>query len=485
MTVLIPAATTLTGLDPASFNAQPAVQAAFISGVAATLPGIRPIDVTITSVTASTRRILSKEEEEQESQLQLIDINTGSHQVRLAAAGTIVNYNIAAIPSRLGFADTTAAFNSLSTSLQTASSSGTLVTALKAASPTFSTVSGSSMAISPAVIVTVSNPTATPTFAPTIAIVVPVIKTLLAVSTSTSFLLTVTLEKLRIVYNDVTSGNLYCIASISAPTSVGSVKAATIQYAQKAYVNATFPVSLSLTINGLVSTLSYGIYCYVETSLGYGSTLDQVLTTSIVQQTSCCKSIIFATNTSNVNPTAVFGYISASTTTAPAGFVFQVQSPPNKNLVVTPVITSAPGTLASLAAQITTVPQTITFASTAVTTAQLQGKFFLSAATSEVGGNFLITLVLSGTSSTEYASNGLQAPVKVLSASSPVPAPVLLTSTFSGNGQSVTINFDSNTDLAGITAATWPCNQLFAFVSDSLTTCSWYLQLLFFCLLSV
>ena len=469
---MIPATNTLTGLDSSTFNAQPTVQAAFISGVASTLPGIRPVDVTITSISASTRRVLSKVEE-QESQIQLIDINTGSHQVRLAAAGTVVNYNIAAIPSRLGFADTTSAVNSLSASLQTASTSGALVTALKAASPTFSGVSGSTVAILPAAVVTVSNPTATPTSAPTIAIVVPVIKTLLAVSTSTSFSLTVTLAKLRIIYNDVTSGNLYCIASISAPTSVGSVKAATIQYAQKAYVNASFPVSLSLTINGLVSTLSYGIYCYVETSLGYGSTLDQVLTTSIVQQTSCCKSIIFATNTSNVNPTAVFGYISATATTAPDVFVYHIQSPPNKVLVVTPVITSAPGTLASLAAQITTVPQTITFASTAVTTAQLQGKFFLSAATPEIGGNFLITLVLSGTSATEYASNGLQAPVKVLSASSPVPAPAMLSSTFSSNGQSVTINFDSNTDLAGITAATWPCNQLFAFVSDSLTTCSW------------
>ena len=474
MTVLIPASTTLIGLDSATFNAQPTVQAAFISSVASALPGIRPVDVKITSVTASKRRVLLTEEEgEQEPQWQQIDTNSGSHQVRLAATGTVVNYNIAAIPSRLGFSDTTSAFNSLSASLQTASTSGALVTALKASSPTFSTVSGSSMAISPAVIVTVSNPTATPTSAPTIAIVVPVVKTLLAVSTSTSFSLTVTLDKLKIVYNDVTSGFLYCLASISAPTSIGAVKAATSRNAHLAYVNATFPVSLSLPINGLVSTLSYGIYCYVETSLGYGSTLDQVITTSIVQQTSCCKSIIFATNTSNVNPTAVFGYISASTTTAPAGFVFQLQSPPNNVVVVTPVITSAPGTLASLAAQITTVPQTITFSSTALANAQLQGKFFLSAATPNIGGNFLISLVLSGTSSTEYASNGLQAPVKVLSASSPVPAPALLSSTFSGNGQSVTINFDSNTDLAGITAATWPCNQLFAFVSDSLTTCSW------------
>ena len=480
--VMIPAATTLTGLDTATFNAQPAVQAAFISGVAASLPGIRTVDVTITSVSASTRRVLSEKGGGggggggggPESQMKASDTNSGSHQVQLAAAGTVVNYNIAAIPSRLGFTDTTSAFNSLSASLQTASSSGTLVTALKAASPTYTSVSSSTVSISPAVVVTVSNPTATPTYAPTIAIVVPVIKKLLAVSTSTSFLLTVTLEKLRIIFNDVTSGSLYCVASISAPTSVGSVKAATIQNAQKDYVNATFPVSLSLMINGLVSSLSYGVYCYVETSLGYGSTLDQVVTTSIVQQTSCCKSIIFSTNTSNVNPTAVFGYISAATTSVPELFVYQVQSPPNKILVITPVVTAAPGTLASLAAQVTTVPQSITFASSAVTAAQLQGKFFLSAATPDVGGNFIITLVLSGTSATEYSSNGLQAPVKVLSASSPVPAPVLLTSTFSGSGQSVTINFDSNTDLAGIGAATWPCNRLFSFLSDSLTTCSWY-----------
>jgi hypothetical protein len=388
-----------------------------------------------------------------------------------SAAGTKVDMDVTAIVSRLAYADPYAA---LSSQLQSAASSGALVASLKTRSPLFSDTSAATVSIGQAQRLEISNPTGAPTAAPTVPIVLPVVTAIATTPVTGGLTIVTTITKLRTVAGDSSGGTVYCMAADNStaakPASASVIKqlGAIATYP----ATASYPLTLSFAVTDLRASQLYAVYCYVESSLGVGSTLSQVTGTAVVARTACCKGVTFATDTSNVNPTSVVGFVN-DPTKKPESLFFQVDDTPDVALTVTVVVTSAAGTAAASAALVTPVPRTFTFKPHAVTVAQRQGRFFLSAAHAEVVGDFVISLVLSGESVAEYLTTATAAPVKVLDASSPVPAPVLLSAAFSSNGQSMTINFDSATDQANITAATWYCDALFAFRSDSATQCSW------------
>ena len=415
-----------------------------------TVRGIRPVDVAILSARASSRRLQTA---------------TG--------AGTTVDFTITAMPTRLGFADNAPAFASLSSSFQTAADSGSFLATLKAQSTAFSTVTGTAVTVSSMQVVVVYNPTPAPTLPPS---PVPSVTRLEAVPTSSGFGLSITLDRTKTTAGEGAGGVVYCLATPVAPTAVGTVKTATTQSAQTAFApSAAYPTTVSSTISGLDSLRTYGVYCYVETTLGEGSTLSQVLASSITQKTACCKGITFATKTSNVNPTAVFGFVKDLSKT-PDVYTFFVQSAPSDTLTVTPLITAGAGTPPALLTKITTVPAVFTFTAQPSSSSVRLGKFFLSTSAPEVQGDFLISLTLSGASAGEFTPTPITALIKVLSSTSPLPAPALLSAAFSSNGQAVTITFDSATDQGGIvetSSNTWPCSQLFVFRSDAATSCSW------------
>jgi hypothetical protein len=103
---------------------------------------------------------------------------------RLLVAGASVDFAVTAIPSRLGFTTTTAAFGSLSSTLQAAATSGDLVATLKAQSADFATATGSTVTVAPMEEITVVLPTTAPTASPTTVAVVPAVTRLTATPAS-------------------------------------------------------------------------------------------------------------------------------------------------------------------------------------------------------------------------------------------------------------------------------------------------------------
>jgi hypothetical protein len=338
------------------------------------------------------------------------------------------------------------------------------VTTMKSQSTIFSNISSASVAANTYTVVTAITPTAAPTSAPTVTAIVPSVSQMsISTFTRTSLTLSVNLIKTRVVEGDISSGYLFCVAMVngSAPSSIGSIKVLSKNVVIVFPVGSTFPLTSSITFTGLLSLQAYAVYCYVETSLGTGNSLSEVLKTRVVQTTACCKVLTFTNS-----PVFIFGDVSkytASSLKSTYIFTYSLSSAPFKSLKVTPVF-SLNGVLSSA---VVATPSSFDFTSTS----QLTGQFFLSAS-SEISGSYTLSLTVSGSSKALYTS-GVSTVVQILSKSSAVPAPLIISSQFSDSGQAVVITFDSLTDQAGIITASWPCSLLFTFSSASMTTCSW------------
>jgi hypothetical protein len=331
----------------------------------------------------------------------------------------------------------------MTSELTTAMTSGSFLTTVKS-QPTLAVVTSASTVVDVYTVMTVITPTPAPTASPTITAVIPSVSQLsLSAYTKTTLTLSATLIKKRIVSGDVSGGYLYCIAmsSGSAPSSIGSVKSAITSSSTgtlKTFpIGSIFPLTLTVSFSGLLALKAYSVYCYVETLVGTGSALYEVLGTKTVVTTACCKTLSFTNS-----PAFVYGDVSKYTTSSSTLYIYtySLSAAPSIDLQVTPafqldgVVTTA----------ITAIPSTFTMTQTS----QLTGQFFLSATSALVGGTCTMTMVISGSSAAQYDS-GVTAVVQILSSQSAVPAPVMLTSRFSDSGQAVLITFDSTTDMAG------------------------------------
>jgi hypothetical protein len=474
------ATTTVSGLEITTLSSA-AGKLGFLTAIAKSMTGVRYIDVNIVSMAQGSRRELKTVDnrvnmnsidsfsEREEEKMEMFGHDLIMPR-RLATACT-VTWNVSVALTRLGTTSGSTAYSSMTSQLSTAMNSGTFVTTIKSQSTIFSNVSSASVAANAYTVVTAITPTAAPTSTPTVTAIVPSVSQMsISTFTRTSLTLSVTLIKTRVVEGDISSGYLYCVAMAngSAPSSIGSIKALSLDSAvlsKKAVkdfpVGSTFPLTSSITFTGLISLQAYAVYCYVETSLGTGNPLSEVLKTKIVQTTACCKVLIFINS-----PVFIFGDVSkytASSLKSTYIFTYSLSSAPLKSLQVTPVF-SLNGVVSTA---IVATPSSFDFTSKS----QLTGQFFLSAS-SEISGSYTLSLTASGSSKAQYAI-GVSTVVQILSTSSPVPAPLIISSRFSDSGQAVVITFDSLTDQAGIITASWPCSLLFTFSSASMTTCSW------------
>jgi hypothetical protein len=229
--------------------------------------------------------------------------------------------------------------------------------------------------------------------------------------------------------------------------------------------------SVVATIRGLSAVTDYDLYSYVLSDAGYGLSLDATITTVRAFTTSCCKTIAF----SNA-PSSVYGdVLDKYTTSTPSTYVFSyaLTAAPRGWVSVTPsfkvnnVATSA----------VVAVPASKTFESGTIA---LTGSFYLTAAPT-YGEIVTMTLtVVTESGNPEYFDVPANI-VQILNSQSPIPAPKLLSSQFSDAGNFVYIYLDSASDGAvsavvnaiPATTTTWPCSNVFAFVGDSTTTCSW------------
>jgi hypothetical protein len=214
-----------------------------------------------------------------------------------------------------------------------------------------------------------------------------------------------------------------------------------------------------MTISGLDAIERYKIYCYAEASNGKGNSLRQVIQTSVSTTTACCKLVQFINA-----PKYVYSDISAYNTSSSALFVFSYSLPsiPSGELRVNHRITVDGFNSKNIVA----VPSSLLF------TGQSSriGYFYLSS-NLDIATNCFVNLSFTGTPASNYTN--IAARVMILQSNEPKPAPLMESCQFSDSGDSISIQFDSSTDEAGINGARWACNKLFNFVGASLSTCVW------------
>ena len=265
----------------------------------------------------------------------------------------------------------------------------------------------------------------------------------------------------------ISGGHLYCIAmnNGSAPSSTEAIVYTQPDSTSSRMASAIipsiskYPSSLQVTITQLSAIKLYAIYCYVSSATGKGDSLEAVLRTKISATTACCKTISLTNS-----PTYVYSNVSRHSSSSSSLFVFkyQLSSAPVGSLIVTPQFFI--GGVRSTG--IVATPAFIAFDSASL----LTGEFFLSSAPTFEGVRNMI-LTVSGAAAAQY-QNG-NATVQFLSATSPIPAPKIISCQFADGGQAVIMSFDSPSDRAGITAINWPCSILFTFKNSNSTTCKW------------
>ena len=429
----------------------------FISSIAKSMVGVRPRDIGIISVSftsSSSERSMVKAMESNRL-IDLVSIGTGT-----------VTWNVSVALDRLGAISGATAYASLSSQIDTAMQSGTFIKLLTSSSPSLSSINSATTKINTYVIKTVISPTSAPSAAPTISVIIPTVSKIdLANYTRTT--LTFIVNLISSLQFDVFGGSLYCIGLIegSAPSSIGGIKAAASDGSSSKgastiiSVGAQYPLNLEVKFTGLSSLQSYSVFCYVETSVGTGSSMSTVLSTEVVASTICCKTIAFSNS-----PAFVYGDIMKYVDSNPTLFIFkyELSDAPSDVIEVTPLLLIDGIQSNDVVAK----PLSVTLTRTSL----LQGTFYLSAG-STISGTYKISFTVTGSSAAQYASDSVE--VQVLSSSSPTPAPVMISSQFSNSGQAVLITFDSETDSGGINDVIWPCSSLFSFSSATGTFCTW------------
>ena len=457
-TISFSSVTTMNGLDMSVIR-NTLVEGYFITSIASTMPGVRPRDVTVQSITYV------------QGAPRVRGLRSNTHKGLAEAIGYIwanVDWTVTVAISRLGLSEDQAlsAYTLLTEQLAKAMSGGTFAANLAVTSNSLVTMDSATVSIGPYVENTVINPTSSPTFLPTVDAVIPKVSLITPVDVNRT---TINLKVLLVkaATNDTLGGNLYCIAlgSSSVPTSVGSIKsAASDGSSSKGAANdipasSTFPLSLSVNFTGLNSLQEYAIYCYVETSVGTGNSLEAVIATKILVTTTCCKTASFENSPNNV-----YGDVTKYESSVASLFIFTyaLSDYPTLSVDVIPEI-HLDGVLTS---DVIVTPSLYTFTATSSTS----GQFYLSAGT-DVSGAFTVSLTFGGDNAADYVGETVS--VSILSPTSLIPSPSMYTSQFTDSGQAVIITFDAPTDSAGIAATTWPCSELFVFTSADTASCTW------------
>ena len=425
--------------------------------MAKSIAGVRARDISIISMSYSSTS----------TQLSEAEMTRMNRQIGVKSTGAgVVSWNISVPLDRLGTSSGSAAYASLNNQIDTAMNTGSFITTLTSSSSLLSSILSATTKIDAYVLNTIISPTSMPTAAPTILVIVPTITNIsLSHVTRTTLVFAITLDSISKM--DTFGGSLHCIGlnKGSQPSSIGRIKTAESDGSSSKGTSAAiplgieYPLQLDVKFTGLNSLHSYSIFCYVETSVGLGTSLSAVLSTETVVSTICCKAITF----SNF-PIFVYGditkYISLSSILYV--FTYELSDTPSEAIEVTPIL-SIDGVRSN---DVIATPLSFTFTNTSL----LQGRFFLSA-TSTISGIFEISFAITGPSSAEFTGDSLT--VDILSSSSLVPAPVMISSQFSNSGQKVFIRFNSETDFGGITAVTWPCSLLLRFIGSTTTLCTW------------
>ena len=225
--------------------------------------------------------------------------------------------------------------------------------------------------------------------------------------------------------------------------------------------------NVSLALSGMTPASIYAIYCVTTSNNGVVMDLEQTLDMKSTVETKCCKSTEIRVLTNAISlDTNAGGVLNA--------FSLSLQSLPQTNITYTVslVLASINGTV--LYKDVPTLPSAVTIKSDMM----LSSTFFSLTSSvislAENASTITITVATTGSSANEYElSYPLGNVITILAGNSQPKAPQLSSATLTADGQSVIIQFDSATNLGGISDTIFACSRILSFIYANSTYCSW------------
>ena len=256
-------------------------------------------------------------------------------------------------------------------------------------------------------------------------------------------------------------GHLYCYAapfnaSISSPLYIRQYGAPTLVISKNALT--------IVTVSGLSPSTTYDVYLYAESLLGYGMDLAAVRGTKTRVTTSCCSGIIFVTKYSSLLQ------YSRSTSAAVDSnvFTFSLDFIPSQDLVVSVIVSpvGCAGVTPSDSSHAGALPSSFLFTPGSLSPS---GNFVVHG----TAGCYVVSVFPGSGSTTKNAT----AAVTIYSSIDQLSDPTIASATFSSDGLTLLIDFDSATDYGdGVGASShseFQCNKLLSFVGAQYAKCKW------------
>ena len=256
------------------------------------------------------------------------------------------------------------------------------------------------------------------------------------------------------------TGSVYCAvygaaATTSVPSSVNSVLLQNL-------VASTNAANVStVLIQGLDAASWYNVYFLTVSPIGVRSTIDDVLASVRVLNTSCCKTVTATLAAGSVlENTAAMNILSIALSAKPSDTL---------RVSIQLYVVSAFTGISSLYSQTMFPALFVVNSATASASSVLQASL-----PALPNGFYSYNVVLSGDSASEYTVvyTNNQQQLQVLSANAEPPVPALTQAVFAKDGSYVSISFSTSTN-RGSTATSFLCSALFDFACASTSNCQW------------
>jgi hypothetical protein len=215
-------------------------------------------------------------------------------------------------------------------------------------------------------------------------------------------------------------------------------------------------LSVIITIISLFPATNYSVYCFTDDSTSGSMTLTSANATRTKIQTSCCRQIVFSSFPLNIYNTGRTGSSSP--------FQFYLDTRPTQDLVVFVEVTKVVGpALCAGSTVAASKPSNFTFTPSSLS---LAGNFVVS------GNIGCYNVTATATSPGSYYRPAVGT-VHILSTGTPPSPPIMQSAKFADNGLSITIKFDSNTDMGRTASVLFGCDSLFSFTGATNARCTW------------
>jgi hypothetical protein len=222
-----------------------------------------------------------------------------------------------------------------------------------------------------------------------------------------------------------------------------------------AYV-AKNSLSVLITVINLFPATNYSVYCFTDDSTSGSMTLTAANATRAKIQTSCCRQIVFSSFPLNVFDTG--------RTVSGSPYQFYLDTRPTQDVVVFVGVTKVVGPAACAGSTVAaSKPSNFTFTPSSLS---LAGNFIVSGNI----GCYNVTATASSPGSYYRPAVGT---IRILSTGTPPLPPIMQSAKFANNGLSITIKFDSNTDMGRTASVLFSCDSLFSFVGATSARCTW------------